>query len=127
VAAKSRAKGPSALADRSMAVRTPVITSSRAVAVSIGMTKVQHVKIPVTELAGSVAWYSRLFDLVPFREFVEHGALRGAALRSPEAGFAVALRERQFCASQPARPGRVRPGRFPHGQPRGAGGPGREV
>jgi catechol 2,3-dioxygenase-like lactoylglutathione lyase family enzyme len=68
---------------------------------SIGMTKVQHVKIPVTDLARSVAWYSRLLDLVPFREFVEQGALRGAALRSPEAGFAVALRERQFCASQP--------------------------
>ena len=65
------------------------------------MTKVQHVKIPVTDLARSVAWYSRLLDLVPFREFVEQGALRGAALRSPEAGFAVALRERQFCASQP--------------------------
>lgn len=65
------------------------------------MTKVHHVKIPVTDLARSVAWYARLLDLVPFREFVEHGAVRGAALRSPEASFSVALRDRQFCASQP--------------------------
>lgn len=67
----------------------------------IGMTKVHHVKIPVTDLRRSVAWYARLLDLVPYREFVEHGALRGAALRSPEASFSIALRDRQFCASQP--------------------------
>jgi catechol 2,3-dioxygenase-like lactoylglutathione lyase family enzyme len=69
---------------------------------SIGMTRVQHVKIPVTNLPRSVAWYARLMDLVPFREFVEQGALRGAALRSPEAQFVVALRERQFCTGQPS-------------------------
>ncbi len=40
-------------------------------------------------------------DLVPRREFAEQGALRGAALRSPEAGFSSALRDRQYCASQP--------------------------
>ncbi len=68
----------------------------------IGMTRVQHVKIPVSDLARSAAWYATLLDLVPFREFVEHGALRGAALRSPEAGIVFALRERQFCASQPS-------------------------
>jgi len=68
---------------------------------SIGMTRVQHVKVPVTDLPRSVAWYSQLLDLVPFREFVEEGALRGAALRSPEAGVVFALRDRNFCASQP--------------------------
>lgn len=67
----------------------------------IGMTKVQHVKIPVTDLRRSVAWYGGLLDLVPFREFVEQGALRGVALRSPEAAVVFALRDRQFCASQP--------------------------
>ena len=67
----------------------------------IGMTRVQHVKIPVSDLGRSVRWYAKLLDLVPFREFVEHGALRGAALRSPESGVVFALRERQFCASQP--------------------------
>jgi catechol 2,3-dioxygenase-like lactoylglutathione lyase family enzyme len=51
----------------------------------IGMTRIQHVKIPVTDLRRSVAWYGELLDLVPFREFVEQGELRGAALRSPEA------------------------------------------
>ena len=68
----------------------------------IGTTRVQHVKIPVSDLACSVGWYARLLDLVPFREFVEHGALRGAALRSPEAAVVLALRERQFCPSQPS-------------------------
>jgi hypothetical protein len=67
----------------------------------IGMTRVQHVKIPVSDLGRSAGWYATLLDLVPFRGFVEHGALRGAALRSPEAGVVFALRERQFCASQP--------------------------
>lgn len=67
----------------------------------IGMTKVQHVKVPVTDLRRSVAWYGELLDLLPFREFVEQGVLRGAALRSPEAAVVFALRERQFCASQP--------------------------
>jgi Glyoxalase/Bleomycin resistance protein/Dioxygenase superfamily len=67
----------------------------------IGMTRVQHVKIPVSDLGRSAGWYATLLDLAPFREFVEHGALRGAALRSPEAGIVFALRERQFCASQP--------------------------
>jgi Glyoxalase/Bleomycin resistance protein/Dioxygenase superfamily len=67
----------------------------------IGITRMQHVKIPVSDLVYSTGWYARLLDLVPFREFVEHGALRGAALRSPEAAVVLAFRERQFCASQP--------------------------
>jgi hypothetical protein len=55
----------------------------------------------VSGLGRSVSWYAKLLDLVPFREFIECGALRGAALRSPESGLVFALRERQFCASQP--------------------------
>ena len=51
----------------------------------IGITRMQHVKIPVSDLGYSIGWYARFLDLVPFREFVEHGAVRGAALRSPEA------------------------------------------
>ena len=54
---------------------------------SSGMTRVQHVKIPVSDLGHSAGWYAKLLDLVPFREFVEHGALRGTALRSPEAAI----------------------------------------
>lgn len=67
----------------------------------IGMTKVLHVKVPVTDLARSARWYARLMDLVLTREFIEHGELRGAALYSPEGGFAFALRERDHCAGTP--------------------------
>jgi catechol 2,3-dioxygenase-like lactoylglutathione lyase family enzyme len=67
----------------------------------IGMTKVLHVKIPVTDLQRSVSWYCSLMELDLSMEFVEQGALRGAALLSREGGFSIALRERAFCASQP--------------------------
>lgn len=67
----------------------------------IGMTKIHHVKIPVTDLTRSAAWYTTLLDLVPLREFVEQGALCGVALRSPEADVSFALRQRQYCAGQP--------------------------
>ena len=33
----------------------------------IGMTRVQHVKVPVFDWGCSVAWYAELLDLVPFR------------------------------------------------------------
>lgn len=69
---------------------------------SIGMTGIRHVKIPVADLVRSASWYARLMDLVPFREFVEQGALRGVALRSPEGRFVIALRDRQFCTGQPS-------------------------
>jgi catechol 2,3-dioxygenase-like lactoylglutathione lyase family enzyme len=68
----------------------------------VGMTKVLHVKIPVTDLQRSVDWYAQLMDLVMTREFIEDDELRGAALHSPEGGFAFALRLRVHCASQPA-------------------------
>ena len=68
----------------------------------IGMTKVLHVKIPVTDLQRSAAWYAALMDLELSREFIEDGALRGAALHSAEAGFAFALRLREHCASKPS-------------------------
>jgi catechol 2,3-dioxygenase-like lactoylglutathione lyase family enzyme len=67
----------------------------------IGMTKVLHVKIPVTDLQRSVLWYCTLLDLELSMEFVEQGTLRGAALKSPEGGFAFALRDREVCASRP--------------------------
>jgi|SRR5450631_2581796 catechol 2,3-dioxygenase-like lactoylglutathione lyase family enzyme len=67
----------------------------------IGMTKVLHVKIPVTDLQRSVSWYCSLLELDLSKEFVEQGVLRGAALSSREGGFAFALRDRAFCASTP--------------------------
>jgi hypothetical protein len=40
-------------------------------------------------------------DLDLSKEFIEDDELRGAALMSPEGGFAFALRLRQYCAGQP--------------------------
>ena len=54
----------------------------------VGVTKVLHVKLPVSDLATSVRWYAALMDLELSREFVEDGELRGAALRSGEGGCA---------------------------------------
>jgi len=68
---------------------------------AIGMTKVLHVKIPVTDLQRSVTWYASLMDLTLSKEFIEQGELRGAALMSEEGGFAFALRIRGHCASTP--------------------------
>ena len=67
----------------------------------IGMTRVRHVKLPVSDLQASVEWYVALMDLVVTREFIEDGELRGAALYSAEGGFSFALRLREHCASQP--------------------------
>jgi len=68
---------------------------------SIGMTRVLQVKLPVTDLQRSVGWYCRLMDLALRYEFVEDGELRGAVLHSEEGGFNVALRLRQHCAGTP--------------------------
>jgi len=68
---------------------------------ALGMTKVLHVKLPVTDLQRSVTWYGRLMDLALSHEFVEEDELRGAALRSDEGGFSIALRLRRHCAGGP--------------------------
>src|SRR5918995_5030158 len=68
---------------------------------ALGMTKVLHVKLPVTDLQRSVTWYGRLMDLALAHEFVEEDELRGAALRSAEGGFSIALRLRRYCAGSP--------------------------
>ena len=53
---------------------------------------IHHVKLPVSDLARSQAWYDRVLDLETVIEFVEDGVLRGVALgrdgRRPE----IALR-----------------------------------
>lgn len=68
---------------------------------AVGMTKVLHVKLPVTDLQRSVDWYAGLMDLRLTHEFIEDGELRGAALRSAEGSFSFALRLREHCAGQP--------------------------
>lgn len=79
----------------------------------IGMTKVLHVKIPVTDLQCSASWYAALMDLKLSREFIEDGELRGAALYSPEAGFAIRATTPRSLREQ-ADVGRVRRGRVAH-------------
>ncbi|APA95844.1 VOC family protein [Nocardia seriolae] len=62
--------------------------------------RIRHVKLPVSDLARSVAWYCDLLDLRLAGEFREQGELRGAQLMHPT-GFGIALREREYCAGQP--------------------------
>lgn len=42
---------------------------------SIGMSKVLHVKLPVRDLPTSAQWYADLMDLTLTHEFVEDGEL----------------------------------------------------
>jgi catechol-2,3-dioxygenase len=65
------------------------------------LVRVQHVKLPVTDLRRSTRWYASLLDLKLIREFVESGTLRGVALRDPAGNIHIALRERDACASRP--------------------------
>lgn len=71
------------------------------VEVPMQLVRVQHVKLPVTDLRRSVTWYASLLDMKLIREFVESGALRGVALRNPSGDIHIALREREACASRP--------------------------
>ncbi|MEU0545552.1 VOC family protein [Nocardia sp. NPDC005978] len=65
-----------------------------------GVVRIRHVKIPVGDLARSVAWYRDLLRLTLAAEFRDQGVLRGAQLMDAN-GFGIALREREFCASKP--------------------------
>jgi catechol 2,3-dioxygenase-like lactoylglutathione lyase family enzyme len=69
--------------------------------VSLGIRKIQHVKVPVTDVKRSAQWYARLLDLQLAREFVEDGVLRGVALVDRHAGFDVSLRDRSVCVGKP--------------------------
>jgi catechol 2,3-dioxygenase-like lactoylglutathione lyase family enzyme len=54
---------------------------------------VHHIKIPVTDLVRSRAWYERVFDLEPFIEWPDdEGVVRGVSYRS-KGDLALALRE----------------------------------
>jgi catechol 2,3-dioxygenase-like lactoylglutathione lyase family enzyme len=68
---------------------------------ALALDRIAQVKLPVTEVARSVAWYRELLDLRLWAEFVEDGVLRGAGLIDAEQRFAVALRDRSRCASSP--------------------------
>jgi catechol 2,3-dioxygenase-like lactoylglutathione lyase family enzyme len=64
----------------------------------IGLTKIKHVKIPVTDVQRSVTWYQSLLDLELYMEFVEQGVVRGASLLDRDGGYEIALRDREVCA-----------------------------
>jgi catechol 2,3-dioxygenase-like lactoylglutathione lyase family enzyme len=52
-----------------------------------------HIKVPVTDLARSRAWYERVFELEPILEFPDgDGVVRGVAYQ-PLNGFSLSLRE----------------------------------
>jgi catechol 2,3-dioxygenase-like lactoylglutathione lyase family enzyme len=51
-----------------------------------------HLKLPVSDVARSVEWYSRSFGFIRAWELREDGELWGAALRHPDSGLQLALR-----------------------------------
>ncbi|GAA4769800.1 VOC family protein [Actinomycetospora chibensis] len=58
------------------------------------ITGFHHVKLPVSDVARSRAWYERVLGLEVIIEFEEDGVVRGLALRLPDGGLAgIALRE----------------------------------
>jgi catechol 2,3-dioxygenase-like lactoylglutathione lyase family enzyme len=67
----------------------------------IGLDRIAQIKLPVTDLARSVAWYRELFDLRLWVEIVEDDVVRGAGLMDPLGRFNIALRDRSVCASRP--------------------------
>jgi catechol 2,3-dioxygenase-like lactoylglutathione lyase family enzyme len=67
----------------------------------IGLTQIKHVKLPVADLKRSASWYRALFDLELVTEYVEDGEVRGVSLLDRDAGFEIALREREYCAGTP--------------------------
>ncbi|NUT32148.1 MAG: VOC family protein [Hamadaea sp.] len=67
----------------------------------LGLSKIKHIKLPVTDVRRSVSWYREVFDLELFMEFAEQGEIRGASLLDRDGGYEIALRQREHCASKP--------------------------
>ncbi len=65
---------------------------------AIGLTKIKHVKLPVSDLQRSVSWYRSLLDLELRMEFVEGGIIRGASLLARDGGYEIAVRNKDVCA-----------------------------
>jgi catechol 2,3-dioxygenase-like lactoylglutathione lyase family enzyme len=68
---------------------------------NLGLMRIRHLKLPVTDLRTSVAWHQALLGLAVAGDFVEQGSLRGVQLVDPGGGFAIALRDHRYCASRP--------------------------
>lgn len=67
----------------------------------IGVTEIKHVKLPVADLQRSASWYRRVLDLDLVTEYFEDDDVRGVTLLDRDAGFEIALRQREYCAGQP--------------------------
>jgi catechol 2,3-dioxygenase-like lactoylglutathione lyase family enzyme len=67
----------------------------------VGLSQIKHVKLPVSDLRHSATWYRTLFDLELVAEYVEDGEVRGVSLLDRDAGFEIALRQREYCAGAP--------------------------
>lgn len=61
----------------------------------------RFVKLPVTDLARSAAWYRDVLGLRRQFEFAEHGEVRGVQLVDATGDVTIALRDRKYCADQP--------------------------
>lgn len=57
-----------------------------------------HVKIPVTDLSRSRAWYERVFDLQPVMEFPDEDDVVRGVVYQPKNAFTLALRENPAAA-----------------------------
>jgi catechol 2,3-dioxygenase-like lactoylglutathione lyase family enzyme len=53
---------------------------------------IHHIKLPVSDVRRSRAWYERVLGFEPVMEFVENGELMGVALRREGCPAQIALR-----------------------------------
>jgi catechol 2,3-dioxygenase-like lactoylglutathione lyase family enzyme len=53
---------------------------------------IHHLKLPVTDLDRSLAWYQHRLGYVVMQEFIEDGTLMGVAMTHPNGGPDLALR-----------------------------------
>ena len=63
--------------------------------------RIGQVKLPVTDLATSTAWYVAVLELRHWVEIVEDDEVRGVGLIDGEKRFNVSLRLREHCAAKP--------------------------
>lgn len=74
-----------------------------------GAVRIQQVKVPVSDLRRSVAWYQvawyqRLLELDLMREFVHRGVLHTVVLADRQAGFLIGLQCRATVSGMPPLP-----------------------
>ena len=68
---------------------------------SIGLSQIKHVKLPVTDLRRSASWYCNVFDLELATEYAEQGEVLGVRLLDRKGRIEIALRQREHCPGEP--------------------------